>query len=190
MRRGLNSPRHLCLFKTPKGRKGFSRHRHTVVGIITILSALVSLLSFRVRSRASLELSCRLATSGDHPATPGAASARLHRPAPLDVALPGLATGPQRHGAGQTSNRGPVASQRLPALLAVAITPSGTAQDEPRDPGSDPSDEPGQPLLGRPPHPRRTAHAWHRGQPSHGWEIPAVAAQSPLPPGVAFCTTT
>ena len=34
----------------------FSRHRHTVVGMITILSALVSLLSFRVRSRASLEL--------------------------------------------------------------------------------------------------------------------------------------
>src|ERR1039457_2234976 len=34
----------------------FSRHRRTVVGMITILSALVSLLSFRVRSRASLEL--------------------------------------------------------------------------------------------------------------------------------------
>src|SRR5665811_116386 len=33
-----------------------SWHRHTVVGMITILSALVSLLSFRVRSRASLEL--------------------------------------------------------------------------------------------------------------------------------------
>ena len=32
------------------------RRRHTVVGMITILSALVSLLSFRVRSRASLEL--------------------------------------------------------------------------------------------------------------------------------------
>ena len=32
------------------------RHRHTVVGMITILSALLSLLSFRVRSRASLEL--------------------------------------------------------------------------------------------------------------------------------------
>ena len=34
----------------------FSRHRHTVADMITILSALVSLLSFRVRSRASLEL--------------------------------------------------------------------------------------------------------------------------------------
>ena len=36
--------------------KRFSRHRDTVVAMITILSALVSLLSFRVRSRASLEL--------------------------------------------------------------------------------------------------------------------------------------
>ena len=33
----------------------------------------------------------------------------------------------------------------------------------------------------RTPHPRRTAQARHRGQPSHGREIPAVAAQSPLP---------
>ena len=32
------------------------RHRRTVVGMVTILSTLVSLLSFRVRSRASLEL--------------------------------------------------------------------------------------------------------------------------------------
>ena len=37
------------------------------------------------------------------------------------------------------------------------------------------------PLWGAPPHPRRTAKARHRGQPSHGREIPAVAAQSPLP---------
>ena len=34
----------------------FSRYRRSVVGMITLLSALVSLLSFRVRSRASLEL--------------------------------------------------------------------------------------------------------------------------------------
>ena len=48
--------------------------------------------------------------------------------------LPSLAAGPQRHGAGQTGNRGPMASQRLPALPAVAITPSGPIQDERRDP--------------------------------------------------------
>jgi hypothetical protein len=41
------------------------------------------------------------------------------------VALPDLAAGLGRHRAGETGNRGPVASQKLPALLAVAITPSG-----------------------------------------------------------------
>jgi len=44
--------------------KRFSRHRDTVVAMITILSALVSLLSFRVRSRASLELEL-VALSGE-----------------------------------------------------------------------------------------------------------------------------
>ena len=43
------------LRKTEKAQR-LSRHRRTVAGMITILSALVSLLSFRVRSRASLEL--------------------------------------------------------------------------------------------------------------------------------------
>jgi transposase len=53
--------------------------------MITILSALASLLSFRVRRRTSLELELGLATSGERPAaaTPWSASARLHRPAPL-----------------------------------------------------------------------------------------------------------
>src|SRR6266540_1279602 len=75
-------------------------------------------------------------TSSECPAAaaPRSASALLHRPAPLGVALPGLAAGPQRHGAGQAGNRGPVAQKRLPALLAVAITPSGTTQDEHRNP--------------------------------------------------------
>jgi hypothetical protein len=50
------------------------------------------------------------------------------------MALLSLAAVPQRHGAGQISNRRPVESSRLPALLAMAITPSGTAQDGHRDP--------------------------------------------------------
>ena len=37
------------------------------------------------------------------------------------------------------------------------------------------------PLLGRSPHPRRAAQARHRGQPGHGRQLPAVAAQGPLP---------
>ena len=51
----------LSLLKTLKVRKAwkFSRHRRSVVGMITILSALVSLRSFRVRSRASLEAPAR-----------------------------------------------------------------------------------------------------------------------------------
>ena len=78
----------------------------------------------------------RAATSGECPAAaaPRSASAILYRPATLGVALPGLAAGLERHGAGQARNRDPVASQGLPAPLAVAITASGTAQDEHRDP--------------------------------------------------------
>jgi hypothetical protein len=97
--------------------------------MITILSALASLLSLGVRHSASLKLEL---VALRHQATvlrwqrPGQFRLVSGRPAPLGVALSGLAAGPQRHGAGQTSNRGPVASQRLPALLAVA-TPSGTA---------------------------------------------------------------
>jgi putative transposase len=74
------------------------------------------------------------ATPGGHPAsaTPWPASALLHRPVALGLALPNLAAGPRRHGAGQTDNRRPVASSRLPPLLAAAVTPPGT--DEPRDP--------------------------------------------------------
>src|ERR1039458_8967389 len=43
------------------------------------------------------------------------------------------------------------------------------------------------PLWVAPPHPRRTAQARHRGQPSHGREIPAAAAQNPLPDLAPFC---
>ena len=76
--------------------------------MLTILSAFVSLLSFRVRSRASLELelvALRHQMTCPAAATPWSASALLHRPAPLGVALPGLAAGHQRRGAGQTSHR-------------------------------------------------------------------------------------
>ena len=102
---------------------------------MTILSALVSILAFRVRSRAELEL-----IALRHQLT----VLRRQRPSRLQlwsadrllmgVALPDLAAGPQRHGAGQAGNRGPMASQGLPALLAVAITPSRTTQDGHRNP--------------------------------------------------------
>jgi hypothetical protein len=43
-----------------------------------------------------------------------------------------------------------VASQRLSPLLAAPITPSGAAQNGPRDPRSNPQDEPANPLWGAP----------------------------------------
>ena len=101
------------------------RRRHTVVGMITILSAFVSLLSFRFRSRAGLELelvALRHQVAVLRRQRKGRVSAFLHRPVALGVALPDLAAGLERHGAGEASNRHPVASQRLSALLAVAIT--------------------------------------------------------------------
>ena len=58
---------------------------------------------------------CCSATPGDRPAsaTPRPASALLHRPVALGLALPDLAAGPQHHGGGQTGNRRPVASERI-----------------------------------------------------------------------------
>ena len=46
----------MSLLKNPKRWKRLETDDHTIVGMITILSTLVSALSFRFRSRASLEL--------------------------------------------------------------------------------------------------------------------------------------
>ena len=153
-------------------------------GMVTILFALVSLLSFRFRSRASLELELvDIATSGDRlePATPSPTSAPFRRPAPVGLALPSAAAGPRNLGTRQTSDCGQVASQRLSDLLAMAITRSGTAQDERRNTRSDPSNEPRQPALGRTSYPRRAAQARHRGQSSHRWKVSASVPEGSLP---------
>src|ERR1700720_2242744 len=154
--------------------------------MIIILSALVSLLSFRFRGRASLELELiALRPPGDRPAAPapGTSEAFPRRPAPLGVALPDLATGLARHGAGQAGNRAPVASQRLSTLLAmeVRIRPSGTAQDAHGDPRSDPQNEHRQSSVGCAPDPRRAAQARYRSEPSHRRPIHALATRSPVP---------
>src|ERR1700730_9532129 len=105
-----------------------------------ILSALVSLLSFRFRGRASLELeliALRHQVTVLRRQRPG--RPKLFRADRLlGVALPDLATGLARHGAGQANNRDPVASQGLRTLLAmeISIRPSGTAQDAQGDPRS------------------------------------------------------
>ena len=90
--------------------------------MLTILSALVSLLSFRVRSRASLELelvALRHQVTVLRRQRPGPREAVLRRPAPLGVALPGLAAGLEHHDAGQAGNRYSMASQRLPPLVCT-----------------------------------------------------------------------
>ena len=104
--------------------------------MITILSTVISILAFRFRRRASLELELiglRHQVGVLRRQHPG--RIRLfHGPTSLGLALPGLAAGPQRHGVGKADNRDPVASQRRPDILAVAIRPSGAAQDEYRNP--------------------------------------------------------
>src|ERR1035437_695442 len=101
--------------------------------MITYLSALASLLSFRFRSRASLELEL---LALQHQVT----VLRRQRPGRLRLFCADrllwvwlYRIWPQALNA-MANNRGPVASQRLSALLAMAITPSGTAQDGHRDP--------------------------------------------------------
>ena len=75
------------------------------------------------------------AASSERPATaaPRSDSVLRHGPTSLRLALSGLAAGSQRHGVGKAGNRGPMPSQRLPDILAVAIRPSGAAQDEYRN---------------------------------------------------------
>jgi hypothetical protein len=70
--------------------------------MITFLSAIVSFLSFRIRSRGALELEViALAPSTGRPeaATPMSREVSLRGPAALDLAPPNLAAGHQRHGA-------------------------------------------------------------------------------------------
>jgi hypothetical protein len=78
--------------------------------MIAILSALVSVLSFRFRSRASLELelvALRL-QSADRlaAATPSPPPASFRRSAPVGVPLPSVAAGPRRRGTRQTGDGG------------------------------------------------------------------------------------
>jgi hypothetical protein len=115
----------------------FARAGRTVTVMVAILCALVSIFEFHVRSRASLELEL---IALRHQVT---ILRRQRRGRPQFSSLDRLlwvwlyrilATGHRRDGLGQAGNCGPMASQGLPALLALAITPSGTTQDRPRNP--------------------------------------------------------
>jgi hypothetical protein len=108
-------------------------------------------------------------------------STLLNRPFVLGVALPSAASTPRYLGTRQTGDRDRIASQGLPHLLAMAITPFWTIQDECRNPRPDPPDERCQPSLGRASHPWRIAQARRRYQPGHGREVSAATPQDPLP---------
>jgi hypothetical protein len=104
--------------------------------MISILSAVVSLLSFRFCSRASLELELvalrhqlivlrrqRLADFGSSPPIVSDGHACIER-----------GRSPRNLGTRQAVDRRQMASQRLSDLLAVAITLSRTLQEERRNP--------------------------------------------------------
>ena len=115
------------------------------------------------------------------PTTPRSTSAFISGSASMGVALPNLAASHRRDGPGQARNRGRVASQGLPVLLALAVTSSRTAQDQSRNSRFDPPHEQRQPVVGCAAHSRGVAQARHQNQPGHGWALDAVAAQGPLP---------
>jgi hypothetical protein len=103
--------------------------------MVAILCALASIFEFRVRSRASLELELIAlrhqvtVLRRQPPGRPQLSSLDrllwvwLYRiwPQVIDAMV-------------LVGNRGPMASQRLAALLALAITSSGTTQDPYRNP--------------------------------------------------------
>ena len=158
----------------PRERLGFFRHRRHTVRVHDHDSfTLVSLLSFRARSRASLALvliARRRQVIVPKAAAPPPPSALLNRPFVLGARL--STEWPQYPGTCQTGNCG------LLDLLAMAVTPSREIQDEGRNSGSDPSDERRQSALGRASH-KRTASARPRAEPGH--RRIGCAGQRPYP---------
>ena len=70
----------------------------------------------------------------------GSATTIRYKPLALGLALPALASLPRRDGVGQADNGNPVASSRLPALLALAVN-VWTPVSRSRSSRSDPADE-------------------------------------------------
>src|SRR3977135_1751800 len=103
--------------------------------MIAILSTVISILAFRFRRCASLELeliALRHQVSvlrRQHPGRLRLFTVNRLLWVWLFRVWPTVAIGAVEAGSG-----GPVAAQWLAGLLAVAITPSGTAQDEHRNP--------------------------------------------------------
>src|SRR5258705_6642839 len=95
--------------------------------MVAILSAVVSIFAFRFAAAPRWNLSL-LPFNISWPSCADSGSGGLSfisRPAPVGVALPDLAASHRCDDTGQAVDRGAMASQRLPAPLALAITPSG-----------------------------------------------------------------
>ena len=167
LRCGQAATLQLSMLKTPMCRERLEIFpRRTVADMITMISAFVSLLAFRFRSRAGLELELvalrhqvavlRRRRKGRIQlfSTDRLLWVWLYRIWPQTL---------NANGVGEASNRRRVASQGISAVLALAIKGprSGTAEDVLRHPRFDSSDVPRQSALGRAPRPWRTAQARH-----------------------------
>jgi uncharacterized protein len=181
LKKTVNYRKSLRIF--PSDRRTVGRHDHHF--ICSPFHAFVPLAQPSVAGTRA----CRLAASADRlaAATPSPPPASFRRSAPMGVPLPSVAARPRQLGTRQAGDGGQMASRGLSDLLAVAIT-SRTPQNQRRNPGPDPSDEPRQSALGCTSHPRRTAHR-HRGEPGY-WAGTSLGAVT-LPPrlGAASCGT-
>src|SRR6266478_776468 len=88
------------------------------------------------------------------------------RPSVLGFPLAGLGRLALSAGHRQTRDRDRLASQGISPFLELEdpAWPRGSARRFPRDPRSDPQDEPRKPAVGRPPYPRGIAETGHRDQ--------------------------
>ena len=152
------------------------RHRHGVDSIRRCFDRRVPL-SWLAGNRAN-----RPAASGDRPAAEASwsASAFIPRSAAVGVALPDLAASHRCDSIGQAGNRCRMASQRVPAPLALAITPPRATQDRNKIRDLIRRMSRANPLWGAP-RIDGELQARHRDQSNHSWALDAVASQDPLP---------
>ena len=93
-------------------------------------------------------------------------------PSALRLALSPVSLGVERCDDCPAGDRHPMASDGVPAVLAVEVALSGwAAKSSVGDPAADPGDEPGQPAVGCTAHPWRTAQARHRGRAVDGRQV-------------------
>ena len=122
------------------------------------------------------------------PQVPGPFGLLQHRPAGVCRHVRAGSQHSRRAEDRQTGNRAPLASCRIPGLLALEIATTGRAAEySSRDSRPHSRDEHCQPALGRTSHPRRIAQARHRCRADHGCEVhgedqaPTLAGLEDLP---------